>query len=99
MGNSPYSNVAKGATLSEPDTFAPTIPSEWTATATSSSQVKLSWVASTDPGVSGMAGYQVYCNGTHVATVTTASYTATGLSPITSYCFTVSASDNAGNIS
>ncbi len=55
VGNSPYSNVAKGATLSEADTVAPTIPSGLTATAFSSNQVNLSWVASTDIGGSGVS--------------------------------------------
>ncbi len=70
-----------------------------TATAISSNQVNLNWVTATDTGGSGLANYQVYLNGTQIATVTTASYAATGLSPNTAYCFTVSASDNAGNVS
>jgi fibronectin type 3 domain-containing protein len=99
LGNSPYSNVATGTTLAAPDTIAPSIPSGLTASAISSNRVNLTWVGSTDTGGSGLAGYQVYVNGTQIATVTTASYTATGLSPSTSYCFTISASDNAGNVS
>jgi chitodextrinase len=99
VGNSPYSNVAGGTTLIGPDTIAPSIPSGLTATAISSNQVNLSWVTATDSGGSGLAGYQVYLNGTQIATVPTASYVATGLSPSTSYCFTISAYDNAGNVS
>src|ERR1017187_2899951 len=99
VGNSPYSSVASGTTLSAPDTIAPSSPSGLVATATSSNQVSLSWLTVTDSGGSGVAGYQVYRDGTQIATVTTASYTATGLSPSTAYCFTISASDNAGNTS
>jgi chitodextrinase len=99
IGNSPYSNVAGGTTLSGPDIVAPSIPSVLTATAISSNQVNLSWVPATDSGGSGVAGYQVYRDGTQVATVTTASYSPTGLSPNTQYCFTISAYDYAGNIS
>jgi len=99
FGDSPYSNVAGGTTLAGPDITAPSIPSGLTATAISSNKVNLSWANATDSGGSGLAGYQVYLNGTQIATVTTASYSATGLSPNTSYCFTISASDNAGNIS
>ncbi len=99
LGNSPYSNVASGTTLAAPDTIAPSVPSGLTATALSSNQVVLSWVSSTDTGGSGFAGYQVYLNGTPIATVSTISYTVSGLSPNTSYCFTITASDNAGNVS
>jgi chitodextrinase len=99
LGNSPYSNIASGTTLAAPDTIAPSIPSGLTASAISSNRVNLSWVGATDSGGSGLAGYTVYLNGTQVATVTTASYMATGLAPNTSYCFTVAASDNAGNVS
>ena len=99
IGDSPYSNIAGGTTLSAPDTTAPSIPSGLTAAAISSNQVNLSWIPATDSGGSGMAGYQVYRNGTQVATVTTTSYKATGLTPNTQYCFTVSAYDNAANAS
>ena len=99
IGNSLYSNVAGGTTLSGPDIVAPSIPSVLIATASSSSQVNLHWVAATDSGGSGVAGYQVYRDGTQIATVTTASYLATGLSPNTQYCFTISAYDYAANIS
>ena len=99
IGNSPYSNVAGVTTLSGPDIVAPSIPSVLIATAISSNQVNVGWVAATDSGGSGVAGYQVYRDGTQIATVTTASYSATGLSPNTQYCFTISAYDYAANIS
>ncbi|HVM76745.1 MAG TPA: Ig-like domain-containing protein, partial [Candidatus Paceibacterota bacterium] len=85
-----------------PDTTAPTTPSGLTATAISSSQINLSWTASTDPDNSqGQISYAVYRNGVAVGTagagVTT--YSDTGLSANTTYSYTVSASDPAGNSS
>jgi len=80
------------------DTQAPTVPQELTATAVSESQIKLNWKASTDNY--GVAGYRVFRNGTQIATVTNGtSYTDKGLSPVTSYVYTVAAFDYAGNSS
>ena len=99
VGTSPYSGIATSTTLYMPDVTAPTVPSVLTATAASSSQINLIWNAAADTGGSGVAGYQVYENGTQVATVTATSYLATGLAANTQYCFTVAAYDNAGNTS
>ncbi len=87
-----------------PDTTPPSVPAGLTATAISTSQINLSWVASTDPTVSGqvtsgLAGYRVYRGGTQIATVTTTSYSDTGLSPSTTYTYTIAAYDVAGNVS
>ncbi len=79
------------------DTQAPTVPANLTATAVSSSQINLSWAASTDN--LGVTGYKVYRNGTQIATATTTLYSDTGLTASTSYTYTVSASDAAGNVS
>ena len=65
-----------------------------------SSQVDLSWTASTDnAGGSGVAGYNVYRDGSKVnsSLVATTSYSDTGLSASTQYSYTVSAVDNQGN--
>lgn len=75
----------------------PSVPSGLTVTGTTSSSVSLSWTASTDPA--GVTGYSVYRNGAKVATVTTTGYTDSGLSPATSYQYTVTAQDAAGNVS
>jgi hypothetical protein len=79
------------------DSSAPTVPTALTATTVSSSQINLSWAASTDNV--GVAGYKVYCNGTYIATSTTTSYSNTGLTASTNYSYTVSAVDAAGNTS
>ncbi|HUJ70956.1 MAG TPA: glycosyl hydrolase family 28-related protein [Verrucomicrobiae bacterium] len=109
---SPYSGSAKGTTASAggssggsggntppPDTTAPSVPSSVSATANSSTQISVTWSASSDTGGSGVAGYTVYRNGTLVGTTAATSYGDTGLAPSTQYCYTITASDNAGNIS
>lgn len=78
-----------------PDTTAPSIPTFLSATAVSSSQINLSWNASTDNV--GVSGYKVYRNGTYLKSVTGTSTGDTGLSPSTQYCYTVSAYDAANN--
>ena len=62
-----------------------------------SSQINLSWSASTDNV--GVTGYQIYRGGTLLTTVTGTSYSNTGLTPSTSYSYYVRATDAAGNFS
>jgi len=78
------------------DTTAPTVPQSVTATAQSTTQVLVTWQASTDTGT-GVAGYRVFRNGgaVAVATVTTTSYTDGGLAPATQYTYAVRAFDGA----
>jgi fibronectin type 3 domain-containing protein len=57
------SNTASTNTPACADTTAPSVPTELTATAVSSSQINLVWNASTDTGGSGLAGYKVYRGG------------------------------------
>lgn len=80
-----------------PDTTAPTAPTNLTATATSSSEIYLTWTASTDDV--GVASYQVYRNNAKVATTTSPRYTDTGLLAATPYSYYVTAADAAGNVS
>src|SRR5213082_916737 len=80
-----------------PDTTPPTVPTGLTASAVSSSQINLSWTASSDNV--GVSGYRVYRNGTQIATTGTTSCANTGLSPSTTYSYTVAAFDAAGNLS
>jgi chitodextrinase len=85
------------ATGGTTDTTAPSAPTSLTATAASSTQVNLSWTASTDNV--GVTGYQITRNGgaTPVATVTATSYSDTGLTANTKYDYSVVAVDAAGN--
>ena len=78
-----------------PDTTAPSIPTGLTAAAISTTQINLSWLASTDNV--GVTGYKVYRNGSQVATATATTYQDTGLTAATTYTYTVSANDAAGN--
>ena len=94
---SPQSNTATVTTPTKPDTQAPIAPSNLTATAVSSSQINLAWVASNDNV--GVTGYDIYRAGSKVATVTTTSFGDSGLSPSTNYSYYVKAFDAAGNVS
>jgi chitodextrinase len=58
--------------------------------------VTLTWQPSTD-GESGIAGYNVYQDGTLIQTTEETTATISGLTPLTSYDFGVSAIDFAGN--
>jgi beta-glucanase (GH16 family) len=79
------------------DTQPPTVPTTLTASAVSSSQINLSWTASTDNV--GVAGYRIYRNGSQVGTATGTTYQDTGLAASTTYSYTVSAYDAAGDSS
>ena len=90
-----------GAALDSPcsggDTTAPSTPANLAASAVSSSQINLTWTASTDNV--GVTGYQVFRNGTQVGSPSTNSYNDTGLTASTAYSYTVKAVDAAGNVS
>ena len=73
-------------------TTAPAAPSNLTVTGTTSSSVSLSWTAPSGT----VSGYYVSQNGTQVATVTGTSATISGLAASTSYSYTVSAYNSAG---
>jgi chitodextrinase len=81
------------------DTQAPTTPTNLTASAASTSQINLSWNASTDNV--GVAGYRIYRNGgtSPIASTAGTSYQDSGLTASTSYSYTVAAYDAAGNTS
>ncbi len=84
------------------DTTAPSIPSGLVSFVISSSQINLTWTASTDDV--GVAGYKVYRSSgnssfAEVATVGTPLYQDTGLTAQTTYSYTVAAYDAAENAS
>ncbi len=93
------SNVASATTPACPDTTPPSVPSGLSATATSFSQIDLSWNPSTDTGGSGLNGYRIYRNGVFLKSVLSPATSAadTGLSETTTYSYAVSAIDYAGN--
>jgi chitodextrinase len=101
---SAFSNVASATTQTAPDTTVPSTPTGLTATAASSSQINLSWTASTDNV--GVTGYQVFrclgascTNFTLLNTAPSTTYTDTGLTASTAYRYRLRAADAAGNLS
>ncbi|WP_033285410.1 MULTISPECIES: glycoside hydrolase family 18 chitinase [unclassified Streptomyces] len=76
-----------------PGDAAPSAPGTPTASSITDTSVNLSWSAATDD--KGVKNYDVLRDGTKVATVTTTSYTNTGLTAGTDYSYTVQARDTA----
>jgi len=72
-------------------------PSSLASSGTTSTGTTLSWGASA--GGSGTITYHIDRNGAQVATTTATSYSDTGLSPSTTYSYTVTATDTAGDTS
>lgn len=85
------------ATSTLPDTVAPTTPTGVTVGAKTMTTIPLTWTASTDNVA--VTGYRVYRNGgaTPIGTPSTPAFTDSGLAPNTSYSYTISAVDAAGN--
>ncbi len=99
-----YSTTATAVTQASPDTQPPTAPGTPVLTVVSSTQINLTWPASTDNV--GVTGYFVErCAGAscsnfaQVASPATASLNDTGLTPSTSYSYRVRATDAANNLS
>ena len=86
-----------GVTPPAPDTTAPSVPSDLVSTDTTSSTISLGWSASTDDV--GVTGYDVYRDTAKVGTATGTSFTDSGLAASTTYGYTVTARDAAGNSS
>jgi len=92
--NSAPSNRATVTTPSAPDTEPPSQPTNLLAEPVSSTQVNLSWTASTDN--IGVVGYEVYRDTAKIALITTTSFGDSGLRPATTYRYYVIAKDSAG---
>ncbi|SDX64155.1 Por secretion system C-terminal sorting domain-containing protein [Lutibacter oricola] len=95
-GNISADSNTETITTDAPDTQAPTAPSLIASNITQNS-VDLSWSGSIDNV--GVTGYDIYRDGTLIASTTNTTYQATGLVAGTTYNFTVRAKDAAGNIS
>jgi endonuclease I/chitodextrinase len=78
-----------------PDTEAPTNPTNLIASNPTDVSIDLTWTASTDN--TAVTSYDIYVDGTFSFSSSTNSFTVTGLSPDTEYCFTVKAKDATGN--
>jgi chitodextrinase len=96
-GNTSGLTAAISVTTQAPvtDTQPPTVPGGLTAGTITASSVAFSWTASTDNV--GVTGYKVFRGGSQLGTSTTTSFTDTTASPSTTYSYTVSAYDAAGN--
>ncbi|HEX3281646.1 MAG TPA: hypothetical protein VHR36_10495 [Pyrinomonadaceae bacterium] len=90
------SNTATASTQGN-DTTPPTVPTGLTATGSSTTTIDLNWTASTDNFA--VAGYKVFRDGglTEIATVTTTSFSDTGLAVNSTHSYQVAAFDGAGN--
>ncbi len=102
LGNLSPGTTLIASTRSNPDTQAPSVPTGLTATAATSSQVNLSWTASTDNV--GVLGYKIY-RGASASTVSIYSNSSANssadpnCSPTATYYYAVAAYDAAGNTS
>lgn len=79
----------------ENDVAAPTVPADLTATVISTSQINLTWSASTDDF--GVIGYKVYRDSQVVAITTSPGCSDTNLTSNTQYGYRISAYDASGN--
>ena len=93
-GESTYSTNTS-ATTPAPDTQAPTAPPSLTATPISSTRINLAWSAATDDIA--VTTYRIYQLGDPISETANLTYSATDLVPSSSYTFTVTALDAAGN--
>lgn len=82
------------------DTTAPTVPTGLKASQQTSTTLQLTWNAASDnAGGSGLAGYDLYRNGQHIASPVQPAYADSGLLAGTTYHYAVRARDKAGNAS
>ncbi|MEA2105600.1 MAG: GEVED domain-containing protein, partial [Bacteroidota bacterium] len=97
-GNISAASSTLQVTTDEPaDTQSPTAPSNLSSSNVGEASVTLSWTASTDNV--GVTGYDIYRNGSVMASTANTSYNVTGLTAATTYSFYVKAKDAAGNVS
>ncbi|MEJ0037686.1 MAG: Calx-beta domain-containing protein [Gammaproteobacteria bacterium] len=101
---SAYSSTSSATTQAAADTQAPSQPMNFSAVTASSTQINLSWTASTDNVA--VTGYRVErCQGagcstfTQIATPTATTFSDTGLTASTSYTYRVRAQDAVPNLS
>lgn len=92
--------VSVTVTAASNDTTPPSVPGGLASPSKTATTVNLAWSAATDnSGGSGVAGYDVYRNGSLVGSPSATQYTDGGLTASTAYTYTVRARDNAGNAS
>ncbi len=82
--------------VSSPDALAPAAPAGLFSSEIAQNRITLNWTASSELDV---CRYEVYNNGSLVGSTGASYYTISGLSPSTSYTFTVKAVDGSENVS
>jgi hypothetical protein len=91
------------STTYTPDWIAPDAPTNLTVSNVTKTSLRLNWTVATDNSstdTSGVTRYQVYRNGTYIATVnggTTTLRNVFNLTPNTTYTFTIRADDAENN--
>jgi chitodextrinase len=96
-GNISAPSTAANATTPAPELIPPSVPTNLQSLNVSSNSATVTWSASTDNVA--VAGYQVFRNGTVVATTALTSYTDNGLAASTTYAYAVAAYDTSNNVS
>lgn len=94
---SPQSAAVQVTTPASADTTAPTTPVALAASPASGSRIELDWAAASDDVA--VTGYTVRRDGDVIATTSETRYSDSGLTPNTTYSYTVDAFDAAGNTS
>ena len=97
VGGSATTSATVSVTPQQTDTTTPSTPANLASSITTHNSTALSWDASSDNV--GVASYHVYKDGILETTTTDTLATVNGLSPSTTYSFTVSTQDAAGNTS
>jgi hypothetical protein len=75
---------------------APSAPTGVAASGTTMTGTTLNWTAATVGANCSVSSYTVYQNGTSIGTASSTTFNVTGLTPSTTYGFTVAATDAAG---
>lgn len=88
-----------GAATVKLDNTSPSVPTNLVQASFIPSQLVISWNRAFDTGGSGLAGYQIFLNGTNIAATAGTNFLLTGLQPNSQYCLAVVAYDHSGNIS
>ena len=92
--------VSVTVTAPDNDSTAPSIPDGLSVQARTPTSIALRWNAASDnPGGSGIAAYDLYRDGTQIASTASSQHADTALTPATTYRYAVRARDKAGNAS
>jgi chitodextrinase len=94
------SNVSVTVNNAVSCTTAPTVPTGLAVSGKTANTVSLSWNASTPGSGCTLSGYKLYRGGTLVGTIASGTaYTDTGLTPSTTYSYTIAATDTSSHTS